>query len=43
MTNQELIQTLNTASNSIKDNIPLSMLLILAAERIQALEVIING
>lgn len=37
MTNQELINTLNTASKSVSDNIALQMLLIIAAERIQEL------
>ena len=36
MTNEELIQTLKTASES-QDNIALKMLLIIAAERIQEL------
>lgn len=37
MTNEELISTLRTASESVKDNIALSMLLIMAAERIEDL------
>lgn len=37
MTDQELIETLKTASNSFNENIALSMLLIMAAERIQEL------
>lgn len=37
MTNEELIKTLHTASESVKDNIALSMLLTMAAERIQEL------
>jgi hypothetical protein len=35
MTDQELAQTLRTAAESVKDNIPLYMLLLLAAERIE--------
>jgi len=35
MTNQELAQTLRTAAESVKDNIALYMLLLLAAERIE--------
>lgn len=38
MTNQELVNTLNTASESVKNNIALQMLLIMAAERIQKLD-----
>ena len=38
MTNQELIKTLNTASESVKDNIALQILLITAAERIKQLD-----
>lgn len=37
MTNEELINTLRTASESVKENIALSMLLIVAAERIESL------
>ena len=37
MTNKELIETLRTASNSVDGNIALSILLIMAAERIQEL------
>jgi len=37
MNNDDLINTLYTASNSVKDNIALSMLLIMAAERIKEL------
>jgi hypothetical protein len=35
LTNQELIKTLRIASESVQDNIALSMLLIIAAERIE--------
>jgi hypothetical protein len=35
MTDQELAQTLRTAAESVKDNIALYMLLLLAAERIE--------
>jgi hypothetical protein len=37
MTNQELISTLLAASANTKDNIPLSILLAMAAERIKEL------
>ena len=37
MSNEELISTLRTASESVTDNIALSMLLAMAAERIAAL------
>lgn len=37
MTNDELIKTLITASKSVNDNIALSMLLVMAAERIREL------
>jgi hypothetical protein len=37
MTNEELIKTLRTASESVSGNIALSMLLIMAAERIEEL------
>ena len=37
MTDEELINTLKIASNSVADNIALQMLLIMAAERIQQL------
>jgi hypothetical protein len=37
MTNEELIKTLRTASESVNSNIALSMLLIMAAERIEKL------
>jgi hypothetical protein len=35
MTDQELAQTLRTAAESVRDNIQLYMLLLLAAERIE--------
>lgn len=38
MTNEELIKTLRTASESINDNIALAMLLIIAAERIEEMK-----
>lgn len=38
MTNQELVDTLNTASESAGGNIALSMLLKIAADRIQELD-----
>ena len=37
MTNEELIKTLRTASESVNNNIALSMLLIMAADRIEKL------
>jgi hypothetical protein len=37
MTNEELIKTLKIASESVNNNIALSMLLIMAAERIKEL------
>jgi hypothetical protein len=37
MTNEELSKTLRTASESVNDNIPLSVLLVMAAERIESL------
>jgi hypothetical protein len=37
MTNEELIKTLRTASKSVDGNIALSMLLTIAAERIEEL------
>lgn len=37
MTNSELIKTLNTASESVRDNIALYMLIKMAAERIEEL------
>ncbi len=37
MTNEELIKTLRIASESVKDNIALSMLLTMSAERIESL------
>lgn len=37
MTDREIIETLNKAAESVKDNIALSVLLIMAAERIQEL------
>jgi hypothetical protein len=37
MTDQELAQTLRTAAESVRDNIPIYMLLLLAAERIEEL------
>lgn len=37
MTNDELITTLRTASESVNDNIALAMLLVIAAERIEEL------
>lgn len=37
MTNEELIKTLRTASESVKDNIALAMLLVIASERIEEL------
>lgn len=37
MSNEELIKTLHKASESVKDNIALSVLLIMAAERIKEL------
>ena len=42
MTNQELIKTLKTASES-QDNIALKMLLIMAAERIERLHLSLYG
>ena len=38
MTNEELISTLTTASESVKNNISLSMLLKIAADRILELD-----
>jgi len=38
MTNEELISTLTTASESVKNNIALSMLLKIAADRILELD-----
>lgn len=38
MNNQELIKTLNLAAESVKDNVALHILLILAAERIDKLD-----
>ena len=37
MTNEELCQTLRTASLSVNENIALAMLLVMAAERIEEL------
>ncbi len=37
MTNEELIKTLKTASESVNDNIALAMLLLIAADRIEEL------
>jgi hypothetical protein len=38
MTDRELVQTLKTAAESVKDNIPLYILLLMAAERIEEIE-----
>ena len=38
MTNDEIVETLNKAAESAKDNIAMSMLLIVAAERIKHLD-----
>jgi len=38
MSNDELIKTLRIASESVKDNIALAMILIIAAERIEMLQ-----
>jgi hypothetical protein len=37
MSNQDLISTLRTASQSVNSNIALAMLLVMAAERIETL------
>lgn len=43
MTNEELIKTLRTASESVNENIALAMLLVIAAERIEELDGLSNG
>lgn len=42
MTDREIIETLKKAAESVKDNIAMSMLLIVAAERIQELSKVSN-
>lgn len=37
MTNEDLVSTLRTASESVNENIALAMLLVMAAERIEEL------